>query len=360
MLAVKPSVSHALRAWAYGRRRLAKRTLLLVGAAAIGLQVFYFLPNHWSMTEIAHQDFVVYRRAALAVRSGGTLYDDCLPYDRNLPPACYLYPPALAVVLSHAAPLDERGFQRTWFVLLVLAHWAFAAGLIRLALDRLTLESWVLVNLLVLLTPGMGGSLSFGNADVVVYALCAWGLSAPSFRPALAVAGAMKPYALVALLVLCWRDRRAILPSVGVAVGLLLLVVKGAGWENLGDWWSNAGGVLAQGNWTHSNVSLSMAPLRVARAALGADWTHDLPPGARAFLALAQIGVPGIVALKLRTAPPVVQAAAVLTTFVAAAPFCWWYYLPLGLLPAAVLVRERRQRSPQARALEVLRDAGGP
>ena len=75
------------------------------------------------------------------------------------------------------AALTLGAFQAVWYVLTLLAFWFYAWGLARLAFRRPSWRHVAAVGFVAFMVPGMDITLSYGNADIIVWALVAWGLA---------------------------------------------------------------------------------------------------------------------------------------------------------------------------------------
>jgi len=300
------------------------RALAIVGAVILVVQVAVWLPLHARRTE-TNMDWVVYRDAAENVLAGRPLYADCRP-DPDRPPSCYLYPPPLAVALAPLAALGSTAFQAGWYALLLVAFWVYAFALVRLSGREMSLVNVLAAGALVELAPGTSISMSFGNANMLVWALCALSLSGSATWAG--IGAALKVYPCWA--VLARRDRSTLVGmAAGAAVlGLSALAVGPGAFQQ----WGAALRVLGPGVRIHGNVGLGIDLLRVA----GLFGYHG---AARGFLtALPLMGVPAVI-LATRRLPRELAGALVLVAAVALAPLCWWYYAPMLLMPAAAALR---------------------
>jgi hypothetical protein len=280
-------------------------------------------------------DFSVYRRAAQHVAAGEPLYAECAAFRLGAPPSCFYYPPVLAVALAPLASLEAPTFQLVWYVGILAAFWLFALGLVRLAGARTTALHVLGAGALLQLTPGMTTTMSFGNAELWVWALCALALGDLGRRPLLAVAACLKIYPGWAIAVALFRrdERRRAWVTVGLAAALIALAAAVVGVGAFRDW-TAALGVMASGLRTGTNVSLPVAALRVA-GRLG------FSGGGAVFLVAAPLlGVPWV-AFATRAWPFERSAAVVLVASALLAPLCWLHYAPILLIPAAAWLRGR-------------------
>jgi len=313
-----------------GRARLVRLGGSLVGLVILATQVFVWLPLHARRPE-TNLDFPRYFEAAVHVAKGEPLYEECARYRVGEPPACYVYPPPLAVALSPlvGAGVDWPTFQILWYAAIVVAFWVYAFALVRLAGLPATASRVLTAATLIQLVPGTTVTMSFGNVDFMIWALCALALGGGRWRPLLGVAAALKVYpGWIVLTSLARRERDILAVAVAVAlVAASVAVVGVAGFRE----WSTALSVLASGPRWRSNVSIPLALVRLV------GYEGD----ARGVLVAVQlVGVP-TVALALRRKTRPLREAAILVASIVLAPVCWWYYAPILLIPAAAWWRGR-------------------
>jgi hypothetical protein len=309
-----------------------------VGAAVLVFQVAVWLPLHTRRADGEWMDFSVYRRVAQHVAAGEPLYGECATFKLGDPPSCFYYPPVLAVALAPLARLEAPTFQAVWYGGMLAAFWLLALGLVRLAGARPTLPLVLGAGAVLQLTPGMTTTMSLGNVELWVWALCALALGDLGRRPLLAVAACLKVYPAWAIGVSLFRRERRAWVTVGVAVGLAALAAVVVGVGAYRDW-TAALGVLASGLRPGTNVSVSVAALRGAEA-LG------LAGHGAAFLVVAPlVGVPAV-AFATRSWSVERSAALVLVASVLLAPLCWLHYAPIVLIPAAAWLRGRDVSPP--------------
>src|SRR5690606_9997819 len=141
----------------------------------IGALIVWF-SAHMFTTRYADDVINFYTHAEM-VRHGEVLYWpwpefgphfmlDEFVYPRNRLP----YPPFLTPALSLFTGVGEKQFLRTWYVILFIAFWGYAAALGRLALGRLTLKATIIAGLLLTVYPGTWSAVLRGNVDVVLWA----------------------------------------------------------------------------------------------------------------------------------------------------------------------------------------------
>jgi hypothetical protein len=333
----------AVRARALALHPRGGRLLLaIMGGVILAGQLALWVPVHWNRPLPPNLDLVVYRRAAERLHAGQPLYQDCARADVHDAPACFVYPPTTAVLLRPLGWLPERAFQRVVYLGLLVGFWAYAAGLARLACGRVTAARVLVAGALLELSPGIDISMSFGNVDVLVWALAAWGLAEQRWLPLLALGGGIKIYPVPALALSVARQRRALVPVALASGALLLAGALAAGPSAFPDWLRLVAPSLREGSLLRFNASLSMGLVRLAGAAGLVDLSGPTLPGAaRAVLVVVPLAGLAAVAWLLRRREPRAQAAAVLVAAAWLAPICWWYYAPLLLIPGAVWWRSR-------------------
>jgi hypothetical protein len=296
----------------------------LAGVATLLLQLGRWLPLHARRPVTSKLDLSVYYAAALRLARGQPLYD-----------GLFLYPPPFAAAMRPAAALTPQAFQAIWYASMLVSFWLYAWGVARLAFGR-PASSWrhlFGVGFLAFMVPGMDITLSYGNADLMVWALIAWALAEDN-AIALLVATAMKLYPAPGLAVVCWRKRQLGRAAV-VAVALALVTVVVVGIGPIADWLRMGGAPLPRFVFIPDNVSLSIAVLRLCRC-------YDLgSPLARALLRGIPLAAIALALWVTRRRSTQVQASAAITIAMWAAPVCWWPRLPFLLVPLAVWWRER-------------------
>ncbi len=318
--------------WA-GRPRWADRTELVLAwaGAAVGLFLFLvWLPRHATRPDVQDVDLFIYYQTAVRLAHGEPIYT-----------GFFVYPPMFAALIRPAAAMSLAVFQATWYVVMVVAFWAYAAGLARLAFGALTLRRALAVAPLVALTPGTDAIMSFGNIDFIVWALIAWSLPDGG---GLAVAGCLKFYpAIVAAAgvarrpATAWRQAAA---AAAIIAFSLLVLGPGPFVE-----WIRAGGVpLPNCTLIPPNVSLSTGVLRILHVtAFRGGLARSI------YLAIPALLI-GATFWGTRRWSPRAAAAAVLIATVWSAPVCWIGWLPILYIPLAVWVRGRLGRADAAPA----------
>jgi hypothetical protein len=294
-----------------------------LGAAAAGLvvlavQLFYWLPNH-ATRDAADTDVPAFYRAAAHVVAHEPLYDEGIRHVQGTT-ATYIYPPPFAVLIAPLSRLGPARFQVAWYVGILLAFWLYAAALARLAAGALTAGGVFLSGVILQLCPGTSVTMSFGNADLLVWGLCALALKPPGGRLA-GVAASFKVFPAWMLLTKRGADALAGVVAAAVLVGASALVVGVAGVTD----WIRVAGVVAPGADWPTNVSLP----------------HLVGYHGKAAPLFACVGAP-LTAWLMRRRSRELAGAVVLVVAVFLSPICWWHYAPMLLMPFAALVAERR------------------
>lgn len=317
--------------------RLSRANLLRRGGIALGLvvllmQLAVWLPMHIHRPD-TNLDWIAYYDAARNVLSGHSLYADCATYHVGDPPSFYIYPPPLAVALAPLAAHGAAFFQAAWYVVILASFWLYAGALVRLAGFRMGATNVLIGGAAIALAPGVTVSMSFGNADMLIWALCALSLGGGAVWSGIGAAFKLYPaWELVGRA--ARRDKTAAVGFLAgaVIVGNTLLVAGFHAWRE----WGLALSILGGGPRVHSNLSIGVAVLRV----VGLFGYHG---EGRAFLALCPlVGVPVVLYAARRMARPLAGALA-LVSAVALGPLCWWYWLaPMSLMTGAAWLRTRR------------------
>ncbi|HVZ72808.1 MAG TPA: glycosyltransferase 87 family protein [Polyangia bacterium] len=309
-----------------GTARAGRLGLAAVGAAVLVAQLVVWLPVHARRADVAWMDVSVYLRVARHAAAGEPLYDECKTFHLGDPPSCFYYPPVLAVALMPLARAAPATAQAVWYAGELVAFWLFAFGLVRLAGMRTTALHVLAAGALVELFPGTVVTMSLGNVDLWVWALCALALGGRG-AGAMGLAAALKVYpawgvatALARRTPSAWRG--VALAVVACAAAALVVGVRG-----FRDWTLGLG-VLASGLRVPTNVSLSLA-------------LASLVGAGSAFLVAAPLVGPPLVAVVTRRLDARVSIGLVLVASVLLAPLCWWYYAPILLIPGAAAWRAR-------------------
>ncbi len=334
--------------------RLIRYALAAAGALVLVMQLGTWLPNHMRRGHDG-MDFAVYHAAAQNLVAGRPVYDSERRADLTTPPTSFLYPPTALALLRPAGHIDLGTFQRIWYPLLVVAFWAFAAALARLLTQKLTVVDTLAAGALLWLTPNLDVSMSFGNVDVIVWALVAWAFAAPPVTACLlTIAAAIKLYPFGALVVVMLRDPRRprqVLQASATALGLVVIALAATNRGTVHEWLSYGVPAVNAGCFHPGNLSLSTALLRL----FDVDAKPVLPTAAKAFLALAPVVATASAVVLLRRLPLLPHAALVLVVTLVAGPIFWTSYLPILWIPIVVSIAALlRQREPR-RTSEVAR-----
>jgi len=320
------------------RERLVLRLLAAVGLLVLLGQIVVWYPRYalHAPAPDDHLDFLVYARAATRAAHGQSPYEACI-HERARPPHCFFYPPPFAAALALVGGVSPRAFQAGAYLLVLLAFWVYAAGLAKLAWQPLDASKLLIVGVVLFLTPGVNVTMSFGNLDLVVWALVAWGLTVERALPFLVVAAAFKVWPAVPLAILLVTKPARLRPAAITAVAMLAgtLAVGGVRWFS--DWFRLAVPGLAAGTLDPNNISL---PAMLGRRGV------DLPgPVVTALPIVAAL----LATLALRRRPERLRAAmaGVLASFCTS--IFWVQNLGLLLIPLALWLNSRASPAPEVR-----------
>ncbi len=325
------------------------------------IQLLVFLPLQWQRTD-ARRDLTVYYRVAGQVDAGGTLYDPRPPAGPHQPaPIYYLYPPFFAAAVALLPAMGFLTFARVWLLLTLVAYWAFAACLSRIATNRVSLRGTLVAGALLFLIPGTRHALELGQADVMTWTLIGAALAWPALTGAGFMAVALiKVFTVWPLLAACLRPGRVRVvvsaAAVAVAATILAVVMLGAdrfvaeslvwlrevlptlrqGQFMRPDDTITVAGIELSAEWVPYNLSLTMLPLKIA-ALLGWEWSGaELPAAAQAYLTICAVGAPLATAWFARHRSASVHLALTLAAALLFAPILRPTYLP-ALAPLVAL-----------------------
>lgn len=297
-------------------RRLAL-CLPVLGLFVLALQLFVWLPWHIRRTDIANLDWKAYYDAAVNLVMGRPIYG-----------GEFVYPPTFLGFIAPAALMYTHTFQAVWYALVLVSFWAFAAGLTRLAFNRITATRILTVGLVAYATPGMQWLLSYGNADIVVWAILAWSLDAP----ALVAGAAIKVYPAVGLVAV---RRHEIVPAAAIGAALVVISIGMFGVQPFVEWLHAGAMPLPSDPFNPRNASIPIAVLRL----LG---HHSLDAGDLAFLRVCTLAGVATLWSLTRKWTHELRVATVIFGAQWFMPICWWYRLPLGLVVVAAAIRANR------------------
>ena len=270
-------------------------------------------------------DFRIYQRAAARAVQGLTPYESCA-HAPEAPPGCLLYPPPFAAAIAPAGRLSPATFQKGAYLVLLVAFWAYAAGLVKLARGQVRLSETLIAGVALFVTPGLNITMSLGNLDVVVWALVAWGLATEAALPLLVVAAAFKIWPAVALAVLVVARPARVRPVVLTAMFLFAATVAVLGLSSFRDWRELAVPGLQAGTLRATNVSV-VAVLGRLGIAMPTPLQTVLPIAAALAIWVA-----------LRKQSERLRASLCGVAAMICAPICWWKYAPILLIPLAVWI----------------------
>lgn len=320
------------------RERLVRRLLAAVGVLVLIGQIVVWYPRYalHAPAPDDHLDFLVYAHAAARAAHGQSPYEACV-HERTHPPHCFFYPPPFAAVLALAGHLSPAAFQAATYLLLLLAFWAYAAGLARLAWEPLRADTVLIVGVLLFLTPGVNVTISFGNLDLAVWALVAWSLTVERALPLLVLAAAFKAWPAIPLAILLVTKPARLRPAALTAVAILAGTTAVGGVRWFSDWLRLAVPGLAAGTLDPNNISL---PAVLGRRGV------DLPaPVATALPILVAV----VAAAALRRRPERLRAAVAGLLACFCSSIFWVQNLGLLLLPLALWLNSRASRAPEVR-----------
>ena len=270
-------------------------------------------------------DFRIYQRGAERAAHGLTPYESCA-HAPEAPPSCLLYPPPFAAAIAPAGHLSPASFQKGAYLVLLVAFWAYAAALVKLARGRVGALDTLIAGVLLFVTPGLNITMSLGNLDLVVWALVAWGLASEVALPLLVVAAAFKIWPAVSLAVLVAAKPARVRPAILTTTFLFAATVAVLGLSSFHDWRELAVPGLQAGTLRVTNVSVVAVLGRLGIA---------MPTPLRTALPIA-----GALAtwLALRKQPERLRASLCGVAAMICAPICWWKYAPILLIPLAVWI----------------------
>lgn len=197
----------------------------MIRNGAVGLIVLALLIGAY-VVKVSHQmpDFEVYRRAAIRVRSADLLYQ---PSDGHYQ---FKYLPMFAVAAVPLGMVPESVAKPAWYA----ASLGLLAGLLRLSLlmlpERRKSDGWLIGVTFVLLAKFYARELELGQVNLLLAFLIVASArlmqtgreSAAGLLTAAAIV--VKPYALLFVPYLLARRRLASVASMGVGLGLALLL----------------------------------------------------------------------------------------------------------------------------------------
>lgn len=316
--------------------RVVERLLALVGLLVLFGQVLVWYPRYALEPPESGFDFPIYQRAAARSARGLSPYEPCA-HDPAVAPSCLLYPPPFAAAVSLAGRASPAAFQKGTYLILLVAFWAYAAGLVKLALERVGVSRTLMAGALLFVTPGVNVTMGLGNLDVVVWALMVWGLAVESALPLLVVAAAFKLWPAVSLVALLIAKPARLRPVVLTAALLLAATLAVLGPSSFHDWRQLAVPGLQAGTLKPTNVSVVAILGRLGLAIRGP------------VLALLPIGGACLAGWLLRRRPERLRAAVVGIAATACSPIFWSKYAAVLLIPVAAWLSNRGLRGGASR-----------
>ena len=311
--------------------RLVNRLLSVVGLLVVVGQIVVWYPRYALEPAGSGFDFPIYQRAAARAAQGLSAYEPCA-HDSAVAPSCLLYPPPFAAAVALAGRASPSGFQKGTYLVLLVAFWAYAAGLVKLARGRVAVSSTLIAGALLFVTPGVNVTMGLGNLDVVVWALMAWGLAVEAALPLLVVAAAFKLWPVVSLAALLVAKPARLRAAVVTAALVLAATLAVLGPSSFADWRHLAVPGLQAGTLKPTNVSVVAILGRLGLTIRGPVLT---------LLPLAAAGLAGWL---LRRQSERLRAAVVGIAATACSPIFWSKYAAVLLLPVAAWFSQRRLR----------------
>lgn len=306
-----------------------KRCLTVLAVLHLIAQLCFVIPNLLGRTDM-DRDMVVYYNAAQAAVTHHNLYQACPEYRPEMSPSGYFYAPPFAAVIAPLGRLSWHGFCIAWYAIIFAAYWLFALALSRLSAGRF---SMLVCGLFIALWPRSYYAIEVGQADPIMWALLAWAAASPRFRGMLlAVAVIVKPFMLLPLAVVAFRDRRQALPACAVMIVALALGALVCGPWSYAQWVREALPVPASGTFNSDNISLSFDLLRLVGYQA---WAHT-------WLSFAALAGPLVAIVCTRRLSIELQYSVVTIAAMLCAPICWTSYLVVGLVPVMVLAGNKK------------------
>jgi len=328
------------------------RLLTLLGLWNVYYQLLHWLPAN--LVRLDHgRDMMIYYDAAQKATAGLSMYHHASSsYGPHEFPTWYVYPPQLGALISTFAG-HPRAFNDFWYPLMLASFWTFAFALSRVSVDDVRYRDIRLPARLgailawggaISLTPYLYYTMSVGQVEPVLWAAIALTVIVRWPNVFLAVMASIKPYAVWPLVAYSAKNRKSILVTVAVIVtGALLAALRVGAWQ-FAEWFGAVGPSAGQGSFIDFNWSLSMAVLRLLRAA---GWWHyssgPLHAGPRLFLGVMGVAGPSLVyvvtrRMELRARMVLLYIAGMLFS-----PLCWAVYLTTLWIPLAMWVRARSE-----------------
>ena len=304
------------------------------------------------------RDIVLYYRAARNVNAGRTLYTPRPNYGPDSKPFEYLYPPPFAAFIAPLGRLPWLLFARVWTIGLVASFFGFALCLTWLGgrFNAWDFTGWLAITCVF---PGASRALSLGQIDPLLWflsALSVWAVALP--RPAargasgalLGAASLIKIYAAWPLFSIKSNEGRAPIWGGALAIGALGFGLGAlvCGLDSYFQWARAVLPIAGQGTFNPDNYSFSMGVLRVAQT-FGWHYAggplNGLP---KLWLNVAALGGPMVTLWLTRRLNLRWRVASITVAAAWCAPLCWSTYLPLALVPSALLFYQLRNRNVEA------------
>jgi hypothetical protein len=342
------------------------RLLVAVLALIPAFHLLVLVPELWRSADAA-RDYTAYILAAERVRAGEPVYEPVPPgpHSPGLR-APYLYPPFLAAIAA-VIPLSGLALARFSLLAGVACFWVYAACLDRVARGRSTIYGFLLWGALLTASIAPLGAVWVGQIDSLIWALFGIALAFPLTRGfGFATAALTKPFALWALGLALWQERRRIAVGAGIAVvsavGLSAAMMGPMGLVRaMTMWLTDIYPSLAQGQFGYAvadvtsnkslnqalgflgtgNLSLGFLPLQVAHAAGWEFPGPELPVWARVYLTTVGIAAPIVSLWLTRHRTPELRYAIVMCAAMLFGPLFRATYSPMLFAVAAAWIGER-------------------
>jgi hypothetical protein len=312
-----------------------------VGIVHLVAQLYVFIPIHWARTD-THRDVAVYYDAAQAVRTHAALYQlhpQWVPRDI---PIGHLYPPIFAVAIAPLGLVSFVTFARIWYGLLLVAFWAFATLLARLATRRWSVMDPIIVGGLLAATTLVYPTLSMGNVEPILWLGAAlvvvW---APCQGLLLGIMTCIKLHPGWALAAAVGHDKRQAYLAGSIIAFLLALTIVFVGIWPFRIWATQIAPGLSQGGAGDHNGSISFGLLRLLHQFGWISFEAPLPFWAKAWLAGWTLAVMGTTWRLTHNRSPQLHVASLLAAGWCSGALCWSTYYVMVALPLAVWIGER-------------------
>ncbi len=345
-----PSAQNGLRFSPTFLRSLG-RVMLGLAIFHLVLQLIYWLPMELGRTDTG-RDTTVYFNAALRLKNGLDVYQRWTDFGVEKTPGGFFYSPVFLLITRPLAELPYLPFVRVWMVLIFAASWVYCFCLSRLAMGRWDWKSALIFGLF--LDGIFQGhiALSIGQFEPFMWMMFGLALTTKNRAGLLALAALVKIHPVWSLaLALGQGGKNAWKNAAIFALPVLAASLWFVGLHNWAMWWPATQPIASQGTFHPGNWSLSFQGLRLLSKFGLLVPVGNLPTWAKAYLSLCGVGAPLGTMFLARKCSPELRLSLVACASILFAPLCWAMYLPLLLLPIAVLIGERRTAAAVAKDL---------